>query len=240
MPLVTLMSLRTRALMATRLAIAPCCLFLMEGTLPCARAQPASPATLPIHVLVKSPADTDTELQAICLFRSDLANTLHGSLVEINQKLQGLLDHIRASSPPGGAQFGGDFGETLLITPRAGTLSARRLLIIGLGDSRTFMPARMDLVGEIVFVEANRLRIRHPFFAPTILDGGVTGFSTGEIAEQFMRGFLRARDLEFDLKARGVSAGESVESLTFLAGAAHAADTQEGITRAVEARKARK
>jgi hypothetical protein len=228
------MSPRGRTPVVLRLAIASYCFFLSTGALPCAQAQPSPHASIPVEVLVKSPADADTELQAICLFRSDPSNTLHGSLVEMNQKLGGLLDRIRTP-----AQFGGEPGETLLIAPRAGSLSARRILIVGLGDSRTFTPARMNLVGEIVFGEANRLRVKHPFFAPTILDGGVTGFNTGEVAEQFMRGFLRARDLESDLKARGVSAGENVESLSFLAGAAHAADTQAGIKKAIDAEKAR-
>jgi hypothetical protein len=212
---------------------------LLAGTLMSVPAQAARPASIPVDVLVTSPADTVTELQVICLFRSDPSNTLHGSLIEMNQKLQGLLARIRLSPGPDGAQFLGELGETLLIAPRAGTLSARRLLVIGLGDSRTFTPARMNLVGEIVFGEANRLRVKRPFFAPTVLDGGVSGFGTGEVAEQFMRGFLRARDLELELKSRGVSAGESVESLSFLAGAAHAADTKAGISKAVDAAKAR-
>ena len=52
-------------------------------------------APIPTYVLVQSPADTQTALQVICLFQSDPANTLHGSLTEINEKLGGLLDQIR-------------------------------------------------------------------------------------------------------------------------------------------------
>ena len=89
---------------------------------------------VPIRVLVQSPADTDTELQIICLFRSDPSNTLHGSLLEINQKLKGLLDQIRKHS-----LFRGDLGETLMFAPPAGSLAAKRVLIIGLGDSQTFI-----------------------------------------------------------------------------------------------------
>ena len=50
---------------------------------------------IPMHVLMQSPADTETELQVICLFRSSPVNTLHGSLIEGNEKLNGLLDRIR-------------------------------------------------------------------------------------------------------------------------------------------------
>jgi hypothetical protein len=150
----------------------------------------------------------------------------------MNQKLQGLLDRIRTPS-----LFAGDLGETLLIVPKPGTIPAHRLLIIGLGDSRTFTPARMNQIGTIVFAETNRLGVRHPFFAPTILDGGVSGFNTGEVAEQFMRGFLRGRALEAQLHAAGEAPPGSVEKLTFLAGAAHASDTKAGIAKAIAADK---
>ncbi len=188
----------------------------------------------PVDVLVQGPADTQTELQIICLFHSDPSNTLHGSLIEMNKKLNELLDHVRAPS-----LFAGDLGETLLIVPRSGTIPAHRLLIIGLGDSRSFTPARMNLVGAIAFTEASRLGVRHPFFAPTVLDGGVSGFNTGEIAEQFMRGFLRGQAVERQSHASGEAPLGSVEKLTFLAGAAHAADTQAGIAKAFAAQTPR-
>jgi Cytosol aminopeptidase family, N-terminal domain len=181
----------------------------------------------PIDILVQGPADTKTELQIICLFHSDPSNTLHGSLTEMNQKLQGLLDRLRTPS-----LFAGELGETLLIVPKSGTIPAQRLLIIGLGDSASFTPARMNLIGTIAFNESSRLGIRHPSFAPTVLDGGVSGFNTGEVAEQFMRGFLRAREIETQLQALGQAPRTSVERLTFLAGAAHASDTQAGLAKA--------
>jgi hypothetical protein len=181
----------------------------------------------PVAVLVQGPADTKTELQIICLFHSDPSNTLHGSLTEMNQKLQGLLDRVRTPS-----QFAGELGETLLIVPMSGTIPAEKLLIIGLGDSAAFTPARMNLIGTIAFNESNRLGIRRPSFAPTILDGGVNGFSTGEVAEQFMRGFLRARELAAQLHDIGRAPRIRVERLTFLAGAAHATDTQAGLAKA--------
>jgi hypothetical protein len=123
-------------------------------------------APIPIQILAQSPADTKTELQVICLFRSSPLNTLHGSLVETNEKLKGLLDRIRKLE-----LFRGELGETLLRAPPANSMGARKLLLIGLGDSQTFSPQRMQLVGEILYTEASRLGVAHPFFAPTILDG---------------------------------------------------------------------
>jgi Cytosol aminopeptidase family, N-terminal domain len=188
-----------------------------------------SNAPVPTGVLVQSPAETDTELQIICLFESAPQNTLHGSLVETNEKLKGLLDKIRGSS-----LFRGDLGETLLIIPPVGSLTARKLLIIGLGDSETFTPQRMELVGSIAYRESNRLGVAHPFFAPTILDGGVSKFTTGQVAERFYAGFLRAARTEKALRDAGAAPGQTLQAFSYLAGPAHATDTQQGLERALK------
>ena len=187
-------------------------------------------APIRIRILVQSPADTDTDLQAICLFKSSAENKLHGSLVEANGKLKGLLDRVRTPD-----LFRGDLGETLLVTPPKGALGARKLLIAGLGDSQTFSPQRMQLVGEIVYTEAARLGVAHPFFAPTVIDGGVSKFGASQVAEQAITGFLRAARIDKVLKGANAPAGQSVTALTFLAGPQHASDAREGDEKALAA-----
>src|SRR5271154_1323230 len=125
-------------------------------------------APIPIQILAQSPADTTTDLQVICLFRSSPVNTLHGSLTEVNEKLKGLLERVRKPE-----LFRGELDETLLIAPPKDSLGAKKLLIIGLGDSQNFSAQRMQLVGEVLYTEASRIGAARPFFAPTILDGGV-------------------------------------------------------------------
>jgi hypothetical protein len=199
---------------------------------------PIANAPIPMRVLVQSPAETDTELQIICLFRSDPSNTLHGSLVEANEKLKGLLDRIRKPT-----LFRGELGETLLIDPPAGSMAAKRVLMIGLGDSEGFAPARMEMVGAIAYREASRLGVGRPFFAPTVIDGGVTTSAVGKVAEQFIRGFLRAARTEKVVQeggaSRGASQGLVIQELTFLAGPQHAADAQKGIENAIAAESGR-
>lgn len=187
-------------------------------------------APIPMQILVQSPAETRTDLQVICLFRSSPVNTLHGSLAEMNEKLKGLLGRIRKPE-----LFRGELGETLLLAPPKDSLGAKRLLIIGLGDSQTFSLQRMQLVGEILYNEASRLGVTHPYFAPTILDGGVTTFTTGTVAEQVIGGFLRAAATERSLKDANASASQPVTALTFLAGPANVGNTREGIEKAVAA-----
>jgi hypothetical protein len=184
----------------------------------------------PIQVLAQSPAGAHTDLQVICLFASAPANTLHGSLTEINEKLKGLLDRIRKPQ-----LFRGDLGETLLLTPPQNSLGAKRLLLIGLGDSQTFSPQRMQLVGRVLYQESTNLGVAQPFFAPTILDGGVDKFTTGEVAEQLILGFLNAAATEQLLRDANAAIHTHVSALTYLAGAKHIADTQAGVQKAITA-----
>jgi hypothetical protein len=219
---------KTAAMLSTLVAAA-----MALPRMPSAQTQPAAmdiaDAPIPMRVLEQSPAQTDTDLHVICLFSSSPENTLHGSLVEVNEKLKGLLDRIRRAS-----LFRGELGETLLLTPPRGSLGARKLLIIGLGDAETFSPARMQLVGEIVYAEASRLGVSHPFFAPTILDGGLTKFTTGQIAEQVVRGFLRA--MEIDQAIQGNAAAGHGMALTYLAGPRYASNTRQGMETAISMR----
>ncbi len=187
-------------------------------------------APIPMRILEQSPADTDTDLQVICLFRSDSSNTLHGSLAETNAKLKGLLDQIRKPT-----LFRGELGETLLLAPRAGSVTAKRVLLIGIGDSQSFTPERMELVGSILYREATRLGAPHPFFAPTILDGGVTKYTTGQVSEEVISGLLRAVQTEKILSESGNSAGHVIVDLTYLAGPKFASDTKQGIEKAIAA-----
>jgi hypothetical protein len=201
---------------------------------PMAYAQPASidikGAPIPIQILAQSPAHTTTDLQVICLFRSAPTNTLHGSVTETNEKLKGLLDRIRKPE-----LFRGELGETLLVVPPKDSLGAKKLLAIGLGDSQIFSPQRMQLVGEILYSEASRIGVSHPFFAPTILDGGVAKFTTGEVAEQVIGGFLRAAAADKVLREANASPGQGVTTLTYLAGPKNVDNTREGIEKAIEA-----
>jgi hypothetical protein len=187
-------------------------------------------APVSIQILAQSPAGATTDLQVICLFRSSPVNTLHGSLAEMNEKLKGLLDRIRKPE-----LFRGELGETFLLAPPKDSLGAKKLLIVGLGDSQTFAPQRMQLVGQILYREAGNLGVAHPFFAPAILDGGVAKFTTGEVAEQVIAGFLRAAAADKLLKDANALATPPVTALTYLAGAANVNSTREGIEKAISA-----
>lgn len=195
-----------------------CCFLVWAAVSVQAQTLTVANASFPVDVLVESPALTKTDLQAICLFRPDPDNQLHGSLSEIDEKLGGLLSQIRKPN-----MFRGELGETVLVVPKPGTIPAKRLLLIGLGDLESFSPEREQVVGFVLFEEAARLGISHPYFAPTVLDGGKTEMDTGVVAQQFLSGFLQAKAVQDLLHGTGP------QSLTFLAGPTHAAKTRDGL-----------
>jgi hypothetical protein len=185
---------------------------------------PVANSILPVEVFVESPAAASGDLQIICLFSSKPENQLLASLALLDQHLGGALASARSPQ-----LFRGDLGETLLLEPKPGGIAAKRLLIIGLGDRPSFTPQREELVGEIVYTESTRLGVAAPSFAPTVLDGGASGFDTGAVGAEFLRGFLRGRDIAIHLHDAGVGPAPSVQRLTFLAGTAHALDTRKGL-----------
>ena len=77
--------------------------------------------------------------------------------------------------------------------------------------------------------------VAHPFFAPTILDGGVNKFATGQVAEQVIGGFLRAAATDKVLRDAKAAGGQGVAGLTFLAGPQNVASTNDGIQKAIAA-----
>jgi hypothetical protein len=126
----------------------------------------------------------------------------------------------------------GMLGETLVITPPPGGLGARRLLLIGLGDSQDFAHGsrRRDSL-----CRGQPSRRGPSVLRPTILDGGVTRFTTGGGCVTDCRRLPARRGLP-DEKA---AAGQVVASLTYLAGASNVASTRAGIERAVAGRTAK-
>jgi hypothetical protein len=186
---------------------------------------------LPTDVLVQGPTEAPGDLQIICLFQSNPENQLLASLATMDQHLGGLLTQVRTQG-----LFRGDLGETMLLTPRPGVIAARRLLIIGLGDRSTFTAQREELVGEIAYAESERLGAAAPTFAPTVIDGGFTGTATGNIGASFIKGFLRGRAIAAALYAAHSAPSPVVSRFTFLAGPAHALDTQKGLATVLNAR----
>jgi hypothetical protein len=209
-----------------------------------ADATPAQPATLGtqahvgqsdglnVEVKVRGPAGQATPLQVACVFEyveGDIFNppalpaALNGML-HLDQALHGLITDLRKSK-----QFEGHALETLLIVPPSKTLAAERLLLIGLGDRKTFTPELMRRVGEVEMREALRLGVSSLSHASDLKDAGLDS-PTADVATAVIAGNLAALRTQRYLAEKNASPQPSVHSLTLLAGPALFAATSAAAT----------
>jgi hypothetical protein len=115
-----------------------------------------------LEVMVQSPSAEQTPLQVACVFEYTendifappaLAAAANG-MVHLDKGLNGIITELRKSG-----RFTGHAFETLLIDVPAGTIAAKKLLLIGLGDRNKFAPEMMYTVGAIGMREALRLGV---------------------------------------------------------------------------------
>lgn len=170
--------------------------------------------------LVQGPSSADAQLQVACVFEYT-DNDIHSSqalpanlngLVHLDDALKGEFTKIRQSG-----QFKGHSLETLLITPPAGSMSAKKLLLIGLGDRNNFTPELMTSVAEVATREALRLGVTNFAFASDLKDAGIDSH-TALVAGNVVKGIVNANRSEMYLKEHHLSTTKKLEKVYLLAG----------------------
>src|SRR3954462_12262105 len=137
-----------------------------------------APHGVAITVRMEGPYTADTPLQVVCYFRYTLerAKRMRGAPVELDKELGGGIAALRERG-----EFEGDPLETLLIIPPRGSIKAKALLLVGLGEEDALSLERMERVGRVALREACRLGVRRVAFAPLIRDQGNTRIGTGDV-----------------------------------------------------------
>ncbi|HCA07764.1 M17 family peptidase N-terminal domain-containing protein [Chryseobacterium sp.] len=170
--------------------------------------------------LVQGPSSADAQLQVACVFEYT-ENDIHSAqalpanlngLVHLDDALKGEFTKIRQLG-----QFKGHSLETLLITPPAGSMSAKKLLLIGLGDRNNFSPELMTSVGEVAAREAMRLGVSNFAFASDLKDAGIDS-PTALIAGNVVKGIVLANRSETYLKEHQLSHTKKLKKVYLLAG----------------------
>jgi hypothetical protein len=185
--------------------------------------------------LVQGPSSADTQLQVACVFEYT-DNDIHSAealpaklngLVHLDEALKGEFTNIRQSG-----QFKGHSLETLLITPPAGSMSAKKLLLIGLGDRNNFTPELMTSVAEVATREALRLNVTNFAFASDLKDAGIDS-PTALIAGNVIKGIVLANRFEIYLRAHNLSKTKKLEKVYLLAGPSFFEIAGKGIQNAI-------
>ncbi len=185
-----------------------------------------------IEVLVQSPAAQNTPLQIVCLFEyteGDISTSppalpkeLNGML-HVDEALNGLITELRKTG-----KFEGHLLETLLITPQANTLPAKKLLIIGLGNREDFKPEIMRLVGLTGMREALRMGVASYSHASDLKDAGISS-PTAAVAGYVIQGAIEAYRTQMYLKKQHASDDLTVTKITLLSGPSFFEDSKIGI-----------
>lgn len=183
-----------------------------------------------IKVRMEGPYTADTPLQVVCYFKysPEGAKRMSGAPVELDKHFGGLIGSLRTRG-----EFVGDEFETMLIDAPAGTIKAKRLLLIGLGDEASLSLDRLERVGRTAAREAAKLGATRVAFAPLIRDQGNSRIATGEVERAITRGVLLAYDTEKRLQEQGFAAPFTLEEWAIEAGPKYFDETVAGAKKAV-------
>lgn len=166
------------------LILASLCLSLQLGTAFLHAASTAAPAekTFPapngmtVGVKMVGPYAQACDLQIVCAFKHKVGgDTYLGAMKDLDAKLGGLISSLRNRG-----EFKGDLGESILITPPAGSILAKKLLVIGLGEESNLSLDTLKIVARIGLRQAVALKTSNVAFAPVIRDQGNSTIDVGE------------------------------------------------------------
>jgi hypothetical protein len=166
----------------------------------------------------------------VCYFRytPERAKKMSGAPVELDRRLGGVIASLRERG-----EFAGDPLETLLITPPAGAIKAKALLLVGIGDEDSLSLDRMERVGRVALREAARLGVSRVAFAPLLRDQGNKELGTGDVETAVVRGMLLAYDTELRLQKEKLGKDFTLESWEVEAGPDYFDDTVAGVRKAI-------
>lgn len=206
--------MKTRILFAAVLLAAAALRAADGGNAPKENVFDARPLGIKMSVKMIGPYTQEADLQLICLFKHKTSgDNYQGAAKATDEHLGGLLSAVRNRG-----EFTGELGETFLFTPSAGSIPAKRFMVIGLGEEKDLSLDSLRVVGRIAAREAVRLKARHVAWAPVIRDEGNTTIDVGEGDRAFAEQFLSAYDTEERLQAQGLEPKFSIESLVIEAG----------------------
>jgi hypothetical protein len=191
-----------------------------------------APHDMKVTVKMIGPYAQAADLQIVCAFKHNAAgDTYVGAMKDLDSKLGGLLSSLRNRG-----EFVGDLGETISILPPAGSIVAKRLLVIGLGPEPQLSLETLEIVGRVALREAIAAKAKHVAFAPVIRDQGNEAIDVGAGDRAFVENMILAYDTEKRLQDQKLAAPFSIKDWTIEAGptffAGAAREIQSGIATA--------
>ncbi|MCX2484989.1 M17 family peptidase N-terminal domain-containing protein [Pedobacter sp. MR2016-24] len=186
--------------------------------------------------VVQGPSAQVSPLQIACLFEyteNDIFNSppalpaAVNGLVHLDHDMKGLVTELRKTG-----KFSGHSNETILISPPAGTIGGKMLLLIGLGDRNKFNADVMTTVGSVAMREALKLGVSSFSFASDLKDAGIDS-PTALVASNVVKGAFSAYRTQLWLKDKKMASFKPLTKIILLAGPAFFTVAGEGISEAI-------
>jgi hypothetical protein len=206
--------------------------------------QPVAPKTmeksfpagegLTLTVRATKPQDLDCDLQIMGYFKHKPAgDTVLSVIVDFDKIMGGPVKALRDRG-----EFMGDELETIVLTPPAGVMKPKKVLLVGYGDESKFSLDVMRRVAVTATREAIRLGAKRAAFAPALFDQGYEKLHAQEVAATFLQGVVPAYDTEKRLQKQGLAAPAALAEIVLEAGPTHFADVIAGVAQGLDAAKA--
>src|SRR5438105_7719352 len=188
-----------------------------------------APNKVKVKVRMEGPYTADVPLQVVCYFKytEDGVKRMSGAPIQLDKQLGGVISSLRSRN-----EFPGDKLETMLLTPKTGSIKAKNLLLIGLGDESQLSLDTMEQVGRIAIREAQRIGATKVAFAPLIRDQGNKAFGVGAVETAVVRGMLLGYDTDRRLQAEGLTGNYRLSEWWIEAGPTYFDETVAGVKEA--------
>jgi hypothetical protein len=191
----------------------------------------AGPHDMTIKLRMEGPYTADVPLQIVCYFKytKEGAARMSGAPVELDKELSGVIAALRERG-----EFVGNEMETLLLMPPPGSIKARALLLVGVGDESKISLATMECVGQLALRESARLGTTKVAFAPLLRDQGNSTLPAGDVEQAVTRGLLLAYDTQKRLESEGLAKPFTLSEWIVEAGPKYYDETAAGITSGIK------
>jgi len=166
-------------------------------------------------VVAWGPAQADVDFTVACMFEHEMPGAaMAGGLLALDRALGGQLARLRAAGA-----FRAQPMETLLVTSPPPAVTARAVLVIGLGDPTALDGETLRRATRVALREAVRHGAVSMAFAPSVLDAGHTDNAPLDMQTVMLDGMLGALRAEHLLAAAGLAAAPALRACSFDVGA---------------------
>jgi hypothetical protein len=190
-----------------------------------------APNHVKIKVRMEGPYTADVPLQIVCYFKftPEGAKRMSGAPVELDKELGGVIASLRERG-----EFIGEEAETVCLIPPKGSIKAKALLLVGLGNEEALSPKVLERIGRTGLRAASAAGVKRVALAPLIRDQGNTKLSAGDVELSLVRAMLLAYHTEVRLQKEGLGKSFVLEEWVVETGPAFFDETAAAVEQAIQ------